>query len=326
MKLITTYLDSIHHLLLTLGWWTLLGLAICAILWLLPSRIWKIRNIAVIPLCALCGAALPMCNFAALAPAMFILKKGRASWALGFFCAAITLNPSSLLLARAYMGMKLTVAYGVSAFLLALAAGIAGRRLDTDEESGPGSFLSFASQICLWLCGGIFLQALLQGLYPVTELLADPAGASPFSVAFFTLCRHLCIPDDISVAASLAASGMSPGRVILLLLLGSGSNLPELVCLRQMGGKKIALTYIVILVFYSTLVYLAVQLFMASGFVPQYSLAEAEGYVKLANALSIKTWMPARAFCALILSALALYGLYTKVFSKLSLQGNLKNK
>lgn len=40
--------------------------------------------------------------------------------------------------------------------------------------------------------------------------------------------RHVCIPDDISLAASLTASGLRPGWTVLLLLMGVSTNLPEL--------------------------------------------------------------------------------------------------
>lgn len=315
MEFLTTYLDRVYQLLLSMGWWVLIGLALCAVLWLLPQKLFRLAGVPAIVLAVLGGAALPLCNFAVLPVAMGILKRGgRASSALAFLCAASTLNPSSVLLAYGYMGAKLSSAYVCSAFLLALFLGMAAERLNIESRPVQPAFLPFASRLSLWVLCGILMQALLQGFFPVARLLLDARSVSPLQSALFALCRHVCIPDDISLAASLAASGLAPGSAVLLLLLGAGSNLPELVSLWKMSGKKTALCYIALILFGSALAFVAIQLTMGSGFVPQYSLADAERFVSLSNALSIKTWLPARAVCAAALFLLALCGLLKSVF------------
>lgn len=324
MELFTEYFDRVYQLFLTMGWWIIAGLTLSALLWRLPQKLFALRGAPAVLLAVLGGAVLPLCNFAAVPIAVGILKRGgKASTALSFLCAASLLNPSSVLLAWAYMGMKLSAAYVCAAFLLALLMGLAAERLHIETSSGPTGFWAFISRLSLWVVCGILLQALLQDFFPVTRLLLDPQGTSPLMTGLFALCRHMCIPDDISLAASLAASGMAPGSAVLLLLLGAGSNLPELVSLWQMGSKKTAIAYFAVIVAGSAAAFIIVQLVMGAGFVPQYSLAEAEKFVSLSNALSIKTWMPARIPCAAALLLLGLYGLIN-VFSKLPHSGQLE--
>lgn len=301
-------------LLETLGWWVLLGMLLVWLLQFLPAgNRQKGKKSWHIPAAALLGALLPMCNFAAIPLAAALLTGGAGTGvSLAFLAGATLLNPGGLLLSWGYLGAPLTLAYALSAAGISLLAGFAGGHCE-HEIPRPEGFPDFASKLLLWLMLGIIAEAVLLAAAPPSlwqGLVLNPPAASLWETAAAGLLRHVCIPDDISLAASLTASGLRPGWAVLLLLMGVSTNLPELFVLYGVAGKKTAAVYLFTTVSASILAALLTQWVLGPGFVPQFNLANAEGFTALANLLSIRTWMPAKIPCAcalLLLSGWALW-------------------
>lgn len=307
-----TWMESVWGrfwpLLETLGWWILLGILLGSLVQLLPER--KTQKKWHIPAAALLGAALPMCNFAAIPLAVSLLAWG-AGASLAFLAGASLLNPAGLLLGWAYLGPKLTIAYALSAAGISLLAGMAGERWG-DALPRRKADARLAADGILWLMLGIAAQAVLLGASPSLwhRLIGNPAGASFWEAAAAGALRHVCIPDDISMAASLTASGLRPGWTVLLLLMGVSTNLPELFVLYGVAGKRTAGVYLLTMVSGSLLAAVLTELALGAGFVPQFNLANAAFFERLAALLSIRTWMPAKTPCAcalLLLSGWALW-------------------
>jgi hypothetical protein len=148
-------------------------------------------------------------------------------------------------------------------------------------------------------------------LFPASvyrAVLLDPTGASVMEAVAMAILRHVCIPDDLSLVASLVASGLAPGSALLFLLLGVVTNLPDLLTLGGMAGKKAAALFAGLTALCSTAMWGILRLLVEPGFLPRFNLAGTEIYTLWANRLSIGTWMPARLSCALLLLAMGLYG------------------
>lgn len=319
MRLITDWMVHSWELLQVRGWWFAVGLILCVIVFFLPLKSEKTQKSRIPFWSVILGALLPVCNFAAIAPAAALHSRGlRTGAVLGFLSAAVLLNPSGMLSAWAYMGPELTTAWIISAAAVSLMAGIAGIRFLTPAEqtaSGPSFFSASVPQIAFWLVLGTLAQGLLQALAPETlwqTLLLDPAGASFGDAAAAAVTRHVCIPDDTALAASLAATGFPPGWVVLLLTAGICTNLPELFVLYGTAGKKTAAVYAAVTVIFSMAAAILTQLLIGPGFVPQYNLADAEPLIQMASLLTIRTWMPAKIPCALGLLLLAGWGLWQR--------------
>ena len=329
MHFLVNWINHIWNLLQVIGWWSILGLAIGSFLGvLLKNMLWKRHGSKTLFFWAFGGAILPMCNFGVIPIAMMFLKTGLGiECVLTFLSAATLLNPAGVLLSYAYMGPKLTVIYTAAAFGTALFTGLTAHRIlskGTRENDGkkynpvdctPQNSIAFMAEIALRLFIGILLEALLltfgsEIIKP--EMMMYPEGLSFTEISMLGLFRHVCIPDDITMAGSLTASGMMPGGVCLFLLLGIGSNLPELTVLYGITGKRTALLYFTSLMFAAVLTFIMVQLFVAPGFVPQFSLEHAETWTLWANRLSIRTWMPARIPCSILLLILCGYGVRKK--------------
>lgn len=302
---IETFGGRFWSLLETLGWWILLGMLLGCLVQFLPGgnrqrekRLWNI------PAAAALGVALPMCNFAAVPLAVSLLKWG-SGVSLAFLAGASLLNPAALLLGWVYLGPKLTVAYALSAAAISLLAGMAGEHWGEDLPRRKADARLAADGI-LWLMLGIAAQAVLPSSSLWKSVVANPAGVSFWEAAAAGTLRHVCIPDDIALAASLTASGLRPGWAVLLLLMGVSTNLPELFALYGTAGKRNAGIYLLTMVCGSFLAAVLTQLALGAGFVPQFNLANAAWFEKLASLLSIRTWMPAKTPCACAL--LLLFG------------------
>ena len=326
MDLITDWLIHIWDLLQVRGWWFAVGLVLCTIVGVLPLKAEgsKQKRIPFWPV--VWGTLLPVCNFSVILPAVVLWRSGVQTGAVfAFLSAAVLLNPSGILSGWAYMGPELTAAWVISAAAVSVAAGMVGMHLvpmvkDAESERKPQStlyntFSTLAPELALWLVLGILAQALLQTLAPKDfwqTLLLNPTEASFGDAVAAGLFRHVCIPDDVALAASLVATGFQPGWAVLFLTVGICTNLPELFVLYGIAGKKAVVVYSVATVAASIAAGIMVQLLMGAGFVPQYSLAGTEQLVHLAGLMTVRTWMSARIPCALALAAFACRGVWLR--------------
>ena len=326
MDLITDWLIHIWDLLQVRGWWFVVGLLLCIIVRFLPLKAEESQQKCFSLWPVVWGTVLPVCNFSVILPAAALCNRGiRTGAVFAFLSAAVLLNPSGILSGWAYMGPELTAAWVISAAAVSVAAGMTGAHLvpmakDAESERKSQStlyhtFFTFAPELALWLVLGILAQALLQALAPKgfwQTLLVNPAVASFGDAVAAGLFRHVCIPDDVALAASLVATGFQPGWAVLFLTVGICTNLPELFVLYGIAGKKAVVVYSVTTVAAGIAAGIVIQLLMGAGFVPQFSLADAEPLIRIANLLTIRTWMHARGACAAALLLCACCGLWRR--------------
>lgn len=334
MSLIVNWIEQVWALLQTLGWWIVVGLVLCMVMQCLPLCGCKgINEWGSILLAIAGGVLLPTCNFAVISLAIAVLHRGAGTGAaLAFLSAGTLLNPAGILLAYAYMGPVLTAAYVCGAVVLALLVGLAGKhclrreeprtelRRRTFSEALRNAFGSMGTELAFWVFLGILAEAALltvaaSGLWQKAVL--DPGSVSFSESAVMGIFRHVCIPDDISLTASLVAAGLRPGNAVLFLLMGVCTNLPELFVLLGMSGKKTAGLFGGITTAVSIVMAALTELVAGAGFVPQFNLAEAGTFTHMAELLSIRTWMPARAPCALLLLLMAGRGFWNIVKNKI---------
>ena len=324
MQLIRDWTGRSWELLQIRGWWFAVGLVLCIVAVFLPLKAEKSQNKHMLFLCVVLGIFLPVCNFAAIPLAVLLKKRDvRIGAVIAFLCAANLLNPAGMLLGWAYMGAELASSWMISAVLVSLFAGIICGRLLQPKENEEAvilqtplkDFRQLVPELACWLVAGVLAQGFLQVLIPNalwSNLLLNPKDASFVQVAVAGLCRHVCLPDDVSLAASMVATGLRPGYAVLFLVAGVCTNLPELFVLYGMTGKKTAVGYLCITTAAGLLAAFATECLIGSDFVPQFNLADTEHLVRLANLCNIRTWMPARIPCACILLFLAGLGLWRR--------------
>ena len=315
MQLVTAWMERSWELLQIRGWWFAVGLVLCIIAIFLPLKTEKLQNKHIPFFSVILGMLLPVCNFAVIPLTAILKNKGiRMGAILAFLCAANLLNPAGMLFGWAYMGSELASAWMISAVLISLLVGIASAYFLLPNVNGetatvrtPGDW-HLVPELAFWLAAGSVAQALMQVLIPQilwNTLLMNPKDASFTQVVVAGLYRHVCLPDDVSLAASLVATGLRPGYAVLLLVVGACTNLPELFVLYGMTGKKTAAAYLGITTAAGMVAAFVTELMMGSDFVPHFNLASGENLIRLANLCSVRTWMPARVPCAVGLLLLA---------------------
>lgn len=322
--ILTAWLAHVTELLLTLGWWMALGLVLCALVqWLLPSTFQPQRRSGAVLLGVFAGAFLPICNCGILPLAVGFHRRGWCMSAVtSFFLAATLLNPAALLTAYALLGPMLTGLYVLIALLCTVLTSYlaewpeAARKSNHSprlrfSESLQWSFCHLGPELSCWCLLGILLEGTILTAFPPSlfqSLLRMPETATPLQMAAMGLARYLCIPDDIPFAASLSAAGAPPAGTILFLLIGIVSNLPELVTLLGMLGKRIGCRLLIVPSLVGGVAAWVIHLLLDERFVPLMDLSAADGYLKTANMLSVGTWMPARYPCAVFLVIMGIFG------------------
>lgn len=124
---------------------------------------------------------------------------------------------------------------------------------------------------------------------------------------------YVCAVGHIPFIAALVASGAAPGLAITFLMTGAATNLPELISMYKMIGRRTVVIYAAVLILSSFLVGYFTNLYLLPGFVPYFDLTGSRETIALANSLIFAAPGPLRYFCSVIVIALGLYALWPGV-------------
>ena len=117
---------------------------------------------------------------------------------------------------------------------------------------------------------------------------------------------YVCAVGHIPFVAALVASGAAPGIAITFLMTGAATNLPELISIYKMIGRRAVLLYSTLVVLASLAVgWLANHLFLP-GFVPFYDLDKNRQAISLASRLIFTVPGPVRTLCGFFILLLFL--------------------
>lgn len=224
----------------------------------------------------LIGAPLPLCSCSVL-PVSEALNRRRAAPALvvAFLLATPEIGVETFVLSVHFLGWPLAwVRLGaalVVAFAAALLVGwltprtaeasalaVAGPEPPTGDKSLGAiarrflhGFDELFHHIGAWMVLGVIAAAFLQALLPA-ESLASERGTlvQLLVVSLVAIPSYICAPSATPLAAVLIAKGLSPGVVLVALLLGPVTNVVTLFFLQRWYGLRatIAATSTVVVV------------------------------------------------------------------------------
>ncbi len=206
------------------------------------------------------GAPLPLCSCSVL-PVSSALQKQAAAPALvvAFLVAAPELGIETFALSVRFLGWPYALARLGGALLIAFVAAvtvakIVGRSPDgsnppesiaVQDEARP-SFSRFVAafddllhHIGAWMVLGVVAAAFLEALLPAEALarLGSP-WVELLVVTAVTIPSYICAPSATPLAAVLIVKGLSPGAVLVALLLGPATNVATLAFLKGSYGTK----------------------------------------------------------------------------------------
>ncbi|MGH1341014.1 MAG: permease [Nannocystales bacterium] len=259
--------DAFLELTLETAPMLLLGLSLGALLQLLGSKIPQrfltsggalrqaIRGVAV-------GAPLPLCACGVLPVAESLRKRGAGpALVIAFLVATPELGPETLTLTLRFMGGPYAVVRVVAALALALFAGLWFSRLvrsGADEDSASvspspppptrgaairvlGHFDELLLHVGPWAFVGLWAAAFVQVSLPQGSLAQTTAGGLDiWLVAAVAMPAYVCAASATPVAAVLLLKGISPGAILVGLLLGPATNVATVGVLRKAyGGRNV---------------------------------------------------------------------------------------
>ncbi|NVK40881.1 MAG: SO_0444 family Cu/Zn efflux transporter [Oceanospirillaceae bacterium] len=227
---------------------------------------------------SLIGAPLPLCSCGVL-PAAIGLRRAGASKpsTVSFLIATPETGVDSVALSYALLGPVLAVVRPVAAILSAIFSGLLVLGLDrrqdrvpdapstaaccskSEESCGAGhqhnhdqpapketfihSLTELVDDIAVWLAFGLVLAALVSTLVEPSALLE--VGESVWTLLLMLLVGlplYICATASTPLAAAMLAAGLSPGAVLVFMLVGPATNIASLGILsRELGVRTVVL-------------------------------------------------------------------------------------
>ena len=207
--------------------------------------------------------------------------------------------------------------------------------LETDEEDGRPAMIQLEFEeptfqeklrsglrwsltelsvtISKYTVSGMLIAGLLFTVVPqsfVQDYLGQPGFISLFGITVVAGLMYVCAVGHIPFIAALVASGAAPGVAITFLMAGAGTNIPELLTISKVIGKRAMLMYFTMVVGISNIVGYITNQLLLPGFTPVLDFDRTHNTITQANKmiLVIPDW--ATWICSSILVCYAVYALY----------------
>jgi len=214
---------------------------------------------------AVVGAPLPICACGVLPLAATLKKKGAGpALVVAFLLATPELGIETFALTASFVGWPFAFVRLGAAVALAVIAALVIHRVTAREQEGgaldpsaleevepaEGSFLSrsvaafdeLLYHVAPWTVVGLIAAAYVQAVLPAESLGALRAfGLDVLVVTVVAVPSYVCAASATPLAAVLLAKGMSPGAVLVGLLLGPATNLATIGFLRKTFGGRATL-------------------------------------------------------------------------------------
>lgn len=257
------------------------------------------------------GMLLPICSCGVIPIGISMYYSGAyLGPVLAFMTSTPIINPIAIVLCLGLLGPKITLIYVISGFIIPMIVGVLGNYLSGDELyiSGIGegiesiqleeekltvgqkimegmkwSFSELALTISKYVILGMFMAGIIMTVFPqnlIQRYLGNPGIISLANVSILACVMYVCAVGHIPFIAALVASGASPGIAITFLIAGAATNLPELISMYKVIGKRTVAIYSLTLTTCSLIV----------GYITNYLLGGSnitEGFLSKDTSISI---------------------------------------
>ncbi len=290
------------------------------------------------------GMFLPVCSCGVVPLTLSLYMSGAyLGPTLAFLVATPIINPAAVLMSFAMLGPQITPIYIAVGFILPVFIGLAGNRFAGRElispvalkylkdQAGAAPLTTTVAKAPLnqrilaglnWgftdlgvqtsrymLVGNLFAAALLL-LVPtsfIMEYLSSPKLISILGVSLLGAVMYVCALGHIPFIAALVSAGAAPGVAISFLMAGTATNLPEMISIWKLIGKRAVVIYTSIVVIASVLAGYFTNQILMDRFVPVFDISKSQNTINIANNLSFEfpEWFSVAS--ALIVIALGLH-------------------
>lgn len=242
---------------------------------------------------------------------------------LAFLTANPVMNPIAIILCYGLLGPKLTVIYIITGLTLAIIVGIVANNFSGSEvclynsfggqgafdleEEKPSiiqkikrginwAFTDLAMVVSKYVVLGMVLAGFILTIAQdnsIQKILGDPSMISLGGVAILAGIMYVCAVGHIPFIAALIATGVAPGVAITFLMAGAATNLPELLSLYKIIGKKAVLIYFSIITGGSLIGGYVANMILLPNFKPVMDFDKVNHSVNTANKfiITFPDWM-----------------------------------
>ena len=284
----------------------------------------------------LSGMLLPICSCGVIPLGLGLYYSGAyLGPTLAFMTATPIINPAAVLLAYGLLGPEIATIYLVGGFVVPVVIGLVGNALGGPELQAPGfdsgettpilesedkvsfsekvlsglhwGFMDLGVMVSKYLVIGVLLAGLILGLVPkiyIHEYLGNPGMISLVGIGIVGAVMYVCAVGHIPFIAAVVAAGAAPGVAITFLMTGAATNLPELISIYKIIGRRTVLIYSVSVVAASMAIGYLTNALLMPDFLPELSYDRTVRTIGLANILIFSTPEIVRYLCSGIILAL----------------------
>ena len=221
---------------------------------------------------ALLGAPLPLCSCGVIPAALGLRRSGASKAATtSFLISTPETGVDSISISYALLGPFMAIIRPIAAISSAITAGVlvsndnsptqtshpeahsccdhagaeekdAHTRLDKIKSGLRFTFVDLVKDIALWLIIGIAFAAIIKTYVPNEFLAQWGDGLLAFVVmAAIGVPMYICATASTPIAAGLLFSGVSPGAVLVFMLVGPATNIATVgLVKRELGNRAMA--------------------------------------------------------------------------------------
>jgi uncharacterized membrane protein YraQ (UPF0718 family) len=217
---------------------------------------------------AVVGAPLPLCSCSVLPVSGALAKRATPALVVAFLISTPELGVETFALGVRFLGWEFAALRLAGALAVAIVAGIVVGRLASDRapvsagtagaiaasppDAGGGAvrrtlraFDELLHHIGAWMVIGLVAAAAVEALIPAAAFSAIEHPLLELAVVtLVAVPSYVCAPAATPLAAVLIAKGLSPGAVLVGLLLGPATNLATQAFLKSTFGTRATLASI----------------------------------------------------------------------------------
>lgn len=290
------------------------------------------------------GMLLPICSCGVIPIGISMYYSGvYLGPVLAFMTSTPVINPIAVVLSLGLLGPQITFIYVLSGFIVPMIVGIIanvfGKEeicINTDsydndvaielEEEKQGfiqsiidglkwSFDDLAPTISKYVVIGMLVAGFITTVFPtsvIQKYLGNPGALSLGAIAIISCIMYVCAVGHIPFIAALVASGASPGVAITFLIAGAATNLPELISLFNVIGKRAVIIYSTTLTVCSLVIgYITNKLLV--GNYTNLSYENTQTSLKVANKMMLNIPDYMKYICSLLIFLLFVKAILPKI-------------
>lgn len=337
--------------------WLVISFVIAGLLhnFLTPDKLQKSlgnKKISSILKSTLSGMLLPICSCGVIPIGISMYYSGvYLGPVLAFMTSTPVINPIAIVLSFGLLGPQITLIYVISGFVVPLIVGVLGNKLGKDEvcikfdedeeelaieleeekrsffenivDGLKWSFGELALTISKYVIIGMLVAGFITTVFPnsvIQKYLGNPGVLSLGSIAILACVMYVCAVGHIPFIAALVASGASPGVAITFLIAGAATNLPELISIYNVIGKRAVIIYSTTLTICALVIgYITNKLMIGlSNFT---TFEETQSSIAIANKIMLNIPEPMKYICSLIIFIFFIKALWPKIRKVVKYEG-----